>query len=339
MSFKSNTLGQHLYNAEVARYANHCWVLWFQSIFAARSGDAFPVELTVKPLQIVSEQLNGLAESMIALLPNFIPAFVILLITGAFAFIVGRVFERLMRRSRARPSLVAAIVKLARIAIWLLGFLIAATIVAPNLTPTKLLAGLGLGSIAIGLAFKDIFENFLAGFLILMRKPMRIGDDIECEGLSGQVEHISIRDTFLRKRSGELILVPNSFIFKNPVKILTDRELRRISIIIGVAYGEDVDKARNVIMEAMLSVEKRDQMRGVDVFAREFNSSSIDFLVRWWADSTPKDEHQSRDEAVAAIKHALDEAGIEIPFPYRTLTFKEPLTIRNYTGPEDENSA
>ena len=85
-----------------------------------------------------------------------------------------------------------------------------------------MLAGLGLGSIAIGLAFKDIFENFLAGFLILMRKPMRIGDDIECEGLSGQVEQISIRGTFLRKRSGELILVPNSFIFKKPVKILID---------------------------------------------------------------------------------------------------------------------
>lgn len=92
-------------------------------------------------------------------------------------------------------------------------------------------------------------------------------------------------------------------------------------------------------MEAMLSFEKRDQMRGVDVFAREFNSSSIDFLVRWWADSTPKDEHQSRDEAVAAIKHALDEAGIEIPFPYRTLTFKEPLTIRNYNDADGENSA
>lgn len=85
-----------------------------------------------------------------------------------------------------------------------------------------MLAGLGLGSIAIGLAFKDIFENFLAGFLILMRKPTRIGDDIECEGLSGQVEQISIRGTFLRKRSGELILVPNSFIFKKPVKILID---------------------------------------------------------------------------------------------------------------------
>lgn len=89
--------------------------------------------------------------------------------------------------------------------------------------PTKLLAGLGLGSITVGLAFKDIFENFLAGFLIVMRKPMRIGDDIECEELSGQVEHISIRDTLLRKRSGKLMLNPNSFIFKKPVKILTDR--------------------------------------------------------------------------------------------------------------------
>jgi len=81
------------------------------------------MELTVKPLQIVSDQLNGLVESMIALLPNFIAAFVILLITGAFAFIVGRILERLMRRSRARPPLIDAIVKLARIAIWLLGFL------------------------------------------------------------------------------------------------------------------------------------------------------------------------------------------------------------------------
>ncbi len=169
---------------------------------------------------------------------------------------------------------------------------------------------------------------------------MRIGDDIECEGLSGQVEHISIRDTLLRKRSGELILNPDSFIFKKLVKILTDRYLRRISIFVGVAYGEDDrDAARNVIMEAILSVEKWNQMRAVDVFARDLNSSSIVFLVRWWADNIPKDKHQYRDEAIAAIKRALDATGIEILFPYRTLTVKESLTIRNYTGPEGENSA
>ena len=287
------------------------------------------MDLSVKPLAIVTSQINTLARHAIALLPNLVAAIVFLLITWLIAYLIGRSLRSLLRRSKMRASLAEAMEKLARILVWAFGILLAATVVFPGLTPTKLLAGLGIGSIAVGLAFKDIFENFLAGFLILLRKPMRIGDDIECEGLSGRVEAISIRDTFLRKRSGELVLMPNSYLFKNPVKILTDQPTRRIEIVVGVAYGEDVDAARDVIRGAVETIEKRDKNRGIDVFAREFNSSSIDFLVRWWTDSTPRDEHESRDLAVAAIKRALDEAGIEIPFPYRTLTFKDPLKIQS----------
>ena len=105
------------------------------------------------------------------------------------------------------------------------------------------------------------------------------------------------------------------------------------TIIVGVAYGEDVDAAREVIRTAIEGLETRAPGAAPEVFAREFNSSSIDFLVRWWAKSAPPDEHRSRDEAVAAVKRALDEAGIEIPFPYRTLTFKEPLAL-DRTGDE-----
>lgn len=287
----------------------------------------------IHPVRMVTEDLAALLRGAVDLLPNMAVALVILLVTWAVAWGVGRAVAGGLRRSKSRPSLVTALEKLARIGIWLLGAVIAATILFPNLTPTKMLAGLGLGSIAVGLAFKDIFENFLAGFLILLRKPMRIGDDIVCEGLSGKVEHISVRDTFLRQRSGELILVPNSYIFKNPVRVLTDRTVRRIEMIVGVAYGEDVDAAREVIRTAIEGLETRAPGAAPEVFAREFNSSSIDFLVRWWAKSAPPDEHRSRDEAVAAVKRALDEAGIEIPFPYRTLTFKEPLALGR-TGDE-----
>lgn len=268
-----------------------------------------------------------LTEAAVSLIPNAIAALAILLLTAGLAYVAGRVVRSLLRRSDARPSLVDALGKVTRLTVWLFGVLIAATVLFPNLTPTKLLAGLGIGSIAVGLAFKDIFENFLAGFLILLRKPMRIGDDIECEGLSGQVEEISFRDTFLRKRSGELVLVPNSHLFKNPVKILTDQPLRRISVVVGVAYGEDVDRSRDVITAAVESIDARDPNKPVQVFATEFNSSSIDFMVRWWTDSAPIDEHRSRDKVVAAIKAALDAEDIEIPFPYRTLTFSEPLPI------------
>jgi small-conductance mechanosensitive channel len=263
----------------------------------------------------------------VALVPNLIAAIIALALTFAIAAGVTRLAGRLFRRTRMRPSLQSAMVTLIGIGVWVFGLLVAATILFPNLTPTKLLAGLGLGSIAVGLAFKDIFENFLAGILILIRQPMRIGDDIECEEVSGRVEEISIRDTYLRKRSGELILVPNSYLYKNPTRILTDRPERRIELTIGVAYGEDVDAARDIIRAAVEGLETVNSDERIDVLAKEFNSSSVDFMVRWWTGSTPIEEHRSRDEAVAAIKAALDAAGIEIPFPYRTLTFKQPLAL------------
>jgi small-conductance mechanosensitive channel len=269
------------------------------------------------PLRILKDEMTALAVGLIALLPNLIAGLLAIILTWLFAAIIGRVVRRLLRRSRVRSSLQHALVSLTRIAIWVAGLMITATIVFPNLTPTRLLAGLGLGSIAVGLAFKDIFENFLAGILILIRKPMRIGDDIECEAVSGRV----------RKRSGELVMVPNSYLYKNPIKVLTDRPIRRIEIVVGVAYGEDVDAARQVIADALQGLPTIDHAERSDVFARAFNSSSIDFVVRWWTGSTPIEEHRSRDEVTAAIKAALDGAGIEIPFPYRTLVFKEPLAL------------
>ena len=292
----------------------------------------------MEPIRILTEQFTAFAREFIALTPNLLVAAVILGLTFVVARFAGLIARQILKRSNARPSLLSAIGTIIRLVVWITGILIAATVIFPNLTPTKLVAGLGIGSIAIGLAFKDIFENFLAGFLILLRKPMRIGDDIECEDLSGKVEAISIRDTFLRKRSGELVIVPNSYLFKNPVKILTDQDLRRISIVVGVAYGEDAAAAKSVIEDAMGEVSSSDSDRQVEVFAFEFNSSSIDLLVRWWTKSAPPNEHASRDKAVTTIKAALDDAGIEIPFPYRTLTFAEPLNLKGWTSDNEADT-
>ncbi len=133
------------------------------------------------------------------------------------------------------------------------------------------------------------------------------------------------------------MIVPNSHLFKNPVKILTDRDLRRISLVVGVAYGEDAGGAAKEVIEA--AIEKINCPPEADqpaqVFAVEFNASSVDFMVRWWSKSAPPDEHASRDRAVIAIKAALDDAGIEIPFPYRTLTFAEPLKLQDVTPPDE----
>ena len=185
----------------------------------------------------------------------------------------------------------------------------------------------GFGSIAVGFAFKDIFENFLAGILIMMRKKMRIGDHIECQEVEGRVEQITLRETYLRRLDSQLTIVPNAFLFQNPVRILTDADLRRYEITVGVAYDTDLDHAAEIMTAAIKGIELVSRSKPVDVFACEFDDSSINFKVRWWAGSRQAEMHKSRDQVVRAVKRALDDAGIVIPFPQLTASFLEPLRV------------
>lgn len=285
-------------------------------------------------IDILFEQLLSMWESMISLLPSLVIAILFLLFTWVVARFATKIANRLTSKTDVRPSLRELIDTVVRIGIWLVGILVSLTILLPDLTPGSLVAGLGVGTVAIGFAFQDIFENFLAGILIMIREKMRIGDYIECEGIEGKVEQILLRETHIRKPSNELTIVPNSLLFKNPVMILTDEDKRRHEVVAGVSYDTDLEVARDIIRKAVISADNVREDDGIDVFACEFNSSSVDFKVRWWSGSTMRDMHESRDTLVRAIKAALDEAGIEIPFPYITHTFKESVPIASNTNGE-----
>ena len=287
-------------------------------------------------LNILIERVQEMVAGLVRTLPQLAIATLVLLVTwGAAALVRGGV-KRMTGRTRIRPSLAQLLITLSTVIVWILGFLIAIAVIMPGVNAGTLLAVLGLGSVAIGLAFKDIFENFLAGVLIMLRKKMRIGDYVECEGVEGRVELITVRETYLRKLDNELTIVPNSFLFKNPVRIVTDATKRRHEIVVGVAYGTDLDQAAEVIAGAVRSADGIDANRPVEVFAREFNDSAIDFTVRWWAGSRVLDMHKSRDAVVRSIKRALDRAGIEIPFPQVTATFGAPLRLEE--GSDEEGS-
>ncbi len=273
------------------------------------------------------DQLQDMAEGFVESLPSLAIALFILLLTWIIARFAVKISDMIVGRTEIRASLKNLIDTLVKLGIWLIGLFIAAVVVMPDLTPASLLAGLGIGAVAIGFAFQDIFENFLAGVLIMVREKMRIGDIIECEGITGKVEHITLRETHVRKLSGELTVVPNSILFKNPVEIFTDVDQRRHEVVVGVSYDTQLDHAADVIRRAVEEVEDVLASKGIDIFAQEFNSSSVDFLVRWWAGSTPRAGWESKDKVVRAIKAALDEANIEIPFPYVTHTFKETVPV------------
>ncbi|KQI70373.1 mechanosensitive ion channel protein MscS [Loktanella sp. 3ANDIMAR09] len=268
--------------------------------------------------------INGL----IAASPRIGLALVLILLTWCAVAIVRLLIGKVGRRLHLRQNLKDVFALVASTAIWLIGILIALAVVFPSITPGKALTTLGLGSVAIGFAFKDTFENFLAGILILLREPFSIGDYIEVDGHEGRIEDITIRDSRVRMTDGQLIVMPNHTLFSNPVTVRTNRDLRRTTVMCGVAYDADVDEARSVITQAVKNVESvRDDVKDVQIFAQAFGASSIDFEVTWWTGSRPIDIRTSRDQVVGAVKRALDDAGIEIPFTYQTLTFNEPLQI------------
>lgn len=281
----------------------------------------------MEPIKIIRDTAEGFLESLISSTPQIIAALIALLLTWLIAKYGGRLLRRTLSRADMRTSLVEVMEKLFSTLVWLGGILIAATIAFPSLTPAKIVTAVGLGSIAVGFAFKDIFENFVAGILILFREPFKLSDFIECDEYEGVVEEITIRDTHIRQADGQRVVLPNAMLYKEPVTVRTDLERRRVTIMCGVAYDEDVDTARDVIRGAVEALDKVDDDKDVQIFAQEFGASSIDFEVTWWTGSTPREVRESRDQVVAAVKRALDDAGIEIPFPYRTLTFKEPLSL------------
>ena len=283
-------------------------------------------------LDTLIDQLNDMGTEFVRALPSLAIGLVIIIVTAIAARFAVKMANTAIGKTDLRPSLRTLIQTLVKLGVWLLGLLIAMIVVFPGLTVGSLIAGLGIGAVAIGFAFQDIFENFLAGVLIMIREKMRIGDVIECEGIIGKVEHITLRETHVRKLSGEVTIVPNSLLFKNPVEILTDQDQRRHDVVIGVSYDTDLDKAAEVIRKSVSAVDEVDTDKGLDIFAQEFNSSSVDFLVRWWSGSTPRSGWESKDKVVRAIKRGLDEAGIEIPFPYITHTFKERVPMGERPG-------
>ena len=272
-----------------------------------------------------------------AYLPQLVIALLVVVATFFVVSFAGRIASWLASRARLRSSLVDLVKLFVRIFFWFVGLMLAAVIVFPGFGFGNLIATTGLLSIALGFAFQDIFENAFAGVLILWRFPLEIGDFIEVPSVNimGRVEDIEIRMTQLRLTNGELVLMPNSTIYKNVVKVLTDQDKRRITVACGIAYGEDVAEGRRVMKEAVEGCSTVDQSgHEVEVYAQAFGASSIDFEITWWTGATPLEQRKSRDEVVEAVKAALDSAGIEIPYPYRTLTFSknEPDIIEAVRG-------
>jgi small-conductance mechanosensitive channel len=284
--------------------------------------------------QVIEVSAYALAIEFVAMLPRLGLALCLLALTWLIVILANRGMRQILKRSRMRRALMELMIEIADVGIWALALFIAAAVAFPSVTPANIMTGLGLGTVAIGFAFRDIFENFLAGVLILYREPFRLGDCIECAKVEGFVEEITARDTHLRQTDGQRVVLPNAMLFKNQVWVRTDRDIRRTTVFCRVTFGADVAAAREVIHEAVAPLPTVSKGQEVQIFAHAFTEDGVELEVTWWTGSRPVDIRRSRDEVIAAVKRALDAAGLEIAVPQRSLAFDTPLAISAPAGEE-----
>jgi small-conductance mechanosensitive channel len=203
------------------------------------------------------------------------------------------------------------------------GLLVAATIIFPSIKPADLLATLGVGSVAIGFAFRDILQNWLSGLLILYRQPFRQGDQIASGGFEGTVESIKARATLIRTYDGQRVVIPNSDIYTRTVTVRTAFPARRSDYDVGIGYGDRIEEACQVILDAIGNLEGVIQNPPPDAIPWALDASTVNIKVRWWTDSRRASVVQTQGRVIAAIKRALSEAGIDLPFPTRLVLFHD----------------
>ena len=272
--------------------------------------------------QLINEKLQVWMETGIKHLPNLAVAIVIAIAFGVIAKVIGKLSQRVLRRTFDSQQIVSLLTSIIRVAIATAGIFIALDFIGLRGTVTSLLAGAGIVGLAIGFAFQDITENFIAGIAMGVRKPFQIGDVIKAEGVFGTVEAINLRNTHVMTFFGQREIIPNKILFRNILTNYSVNGKRRLEVPVGISYADDPEQAANVITEAINQLDFVVDKEETGVFAASFGDSSVNLLVWFWIDYPGEPGFMiARHKAVVTIQKALNEADILIPFPIRTLDF------------------
>ena len=241
-------------------------------------------------------------------------------ITIVVAFIVSRILKYLVDRAlrkRMDSALALLIARLVGYLVIVVGFIYALDTLGVAIGPV--IGALGIAGIALAFAFQDILENFIAGILLQLKRPFTFGDQVAINDHEGTVRTIDSRLVTIDTPDGETIMIPSATVIKADINNYTTGGERRTTVPVGVAYGTDLCRARDVLEQAVRSADGVQDHPEPEVLFEGFGDSSIDFVVRFWHDPSIASFWATRSEVGFAIDAALADAGITIPFPQRTL--------------------
>ncbi|MCR0984465.1 mechanosensitive ion channel family protein [Roseomonas populi] len=287
-----------------------------------------------QPEQLTTSKLQSMVEGFFWVLPNIGIGLAVL----AGFWIGGLAARRAVLFAftrRRRPDLGALLGGFARWSLIFAGILVFATIVFPSVKPSDLLATLGVGSLAVGLAFRDILQNWFSGVLILYSQPFRVGDQIVSGAHEGTVEQVEARATIIKTYDGQRVLIPNSNLYTRSIIVRTHFPLRRSQADVTIGYDKDPDAVAAAAVRALSGVEGIAKDPPPDARAWEFGEAGVTLRVRWWTDSVRNKVVTGQGRAIAAIRKAMREDGVDLAFPTRIVMLHDEVN-GDHLGPRGE---
>jgi small conductance mechanosensitive channel len=279
----------------------------------------FSVEESINNLW---DKLDGWLDAIILKLPNFAMAILVMFLFYFLARGIRKILKRTILKKISQVSIQEIIAKVVFVIIIFIGFFIALGVLDLDKVLTSILAGAGVVGLAIGLALQGTLSNTFGGLILSFMPQLKINDFISADGVSGFVTEISLRNIILKKPDNNVVVIPNSKFIDGSFTNYSMNKRNRIFVNCGVGYESDLQMVEDLTVKIINDNFTQNDDETVEFFFTEFGDSSINFMVRFWADCVNiKQEHAARHKAIKVIKKHFDERDINIPFPIRTLDF------------------
>ncbi len=269
------------------------------------------------------------ADGGMALVRNLARAFGIIVVAWLVAGLLGRATRRLLCGTEKVSELLRSFtVTAVRRSILFFGLLVALSQLGLNMGP--MLAAIGALGLVIGLALQGTLSNFASGLLMMVYRPFDVGDVVNTAGTLGEVEGMTLVTTTIKTLDNQRLSIPNNMIWGDVIINVTAEKTRRVDLIFGIGYGDDVGKAKKVLMDILKDHEKVLEDPEPNVQVSELGDSSVNFVVRPWV--ATEDYWDVHWDVTQAVKERFDAEGISIPFPQRDIhVYKEALPASSGT--------
>ncbi|QAB15702.1 mechanosensitive ion channel family protein [Hydrogenovibrio thermophilus] len=242
---------------------------------------------------------------------NIVLALIIFIVGRWASKLISGIVQRLLKRGKMDDMLINFIMSILNAVLLL--FIIIASLSQLGIDTTSLVALIGAAGLAIGLALKDSLQNFASGVMLILFKPFKVGNFVEAAGTSGVVESVGIFSSTFRTGDNREVIIPNGNIYKGTITNYSARETRRVDMVFGIGYDDDIKQAKQILTDLIESDERVLQDPAPTIAVSELADSSINFVVRPWVQSG--DYWGLKWDMNEKVKHAFDEAGIGIPYP------------------------